>query len=159
MSTGQSYKLLVQQVHERAAARGKNHRRRWLRTVPPGETVLSSVLGTACLCLAITVLAVNLIAMLGGSVPSWTERHEILKSTYSSNGIYTPLPVMVVDRVVYVPAARCRVLGLIGIVVGGGGVAVGWRRGRLAWLSAIGLAIISAIMLIEFMRQIPYLLR
>jgi len=154
--------MFVQQIHQRADARYQSRRSKSLHSLNPGESLASSLMGIPCLAISAIVLAVTFLAILG-PIELWTYRHEVLKEKLSQGIQYRvdpetrslpSGPVMVVKRVIHLPATRCRVLALIGTAVGGAGLALGWRKGRLAWLSALGVALVAVAMLVNLARSL-----
>jgi len=152
--------MFVQQIHQRADARYQSRRRKWLHSLNPGESLASSLMGIICLAISAIVLAVTFLAILSPIEP-WTSGHEVLMEDLTQGPRVDPEtrslpsgPVMVVKRVIHLPATRCRVLALIGTAVGGAGLALGWRKGRLAWLSALGVALVAVAMLVNLARSL-----
>lgn len=158
MATDPSIKLFMQQVHLKADARYQEQRWKWWRSLPLRESLASSVLGAAALAASAAVLAVTILAILNVSGTPWTTTLQIVKEGPNqfgvSDGKVTVRPMVISIGEISVPTLPCRVLTLCGAVAGIAGLAVGWRQGRLSWISTVGVSVILFSVLIEAARQV-----
>ena len=119
-------------------------------------------MGISCLAISAVVVVVTIMATLDIPARPWTMPHEVLRKDLSlglryqldSNGSGVFQPTMVVDRVIQRPGPPCRALAILGAAVGCAGLAVGWRQGRLAWISVLGIAVIALSTMLELARYI-----
>jgi hypothetical protein len=163
MDADPSLRLFVQQVYERADSHHQGLASRLRSRLHPGESLASAIVGLACVALAAVVASATLLAALGLPLSPWTETHVVPNEDLSSGRQYREnedwtrldiLPVVVGSRVIYWPSATCRLLALSGAALGGIGLILGLRRGRLAWLSALGFSVITLMMLVNLVRQV-----
>jgi hypothetical protein len=163
MDADPSLRLFVQQVYERADSQHQGLRSKLCSRLHPGESPASAVVGLACVALSIVVASATLLAAGGLPLPPWTETHVVVKEDLSGGWQYRVnedrsgleiLPFVIDSRVIHWPSATCRLAALIGAALGGVGLTLGLRRGRLAWLSALGFAVITLAILVNLVRQV-----
>jgi hypothetical protein len=101
------------------------HRRARRRGLRPWDSVTTLMLGTMSAALAVVVFAVTLMGFRAGTGSRWHEPRWI-----SGVGkIYLPSPYTVS-------------LGCLGMILGVLGLSLSWRRRKLSWPSAFGVALI-----------------
>src|SRR5262249_27919326 len=147
MDADPSLRLFVQQVYERADSHHQGVVSRLRSRLHPGESLASAIVGLNCVALAVVVASATLLAALGMSLAPWTETRELVREDLWGGRQYRLnddgsrleiLPVVLDRRVICSPSANCRLVALSGAALGGVGLILGLRRGRLAWLSALG---------------------
>jgi hypothetical protein len=163
MDADPSLRLFVQQVYERADSHPQGLLS-WLRSrLHPGEGLESAIVGLACVALSGVVASATILAALGMPLSPWAETRELVSENSSwgrqyhlnEDGSRLELrPVLVERRVVCSPFTYCPLVALGGAGLGSVGLLLGLRRGRLAWLSALGIAVITLAMLVNLVRQL-----
>jgi hypothetical protein len=147
----------LRQKAEDLEARRKRRTREFHRS----ETVMTSMIGSASLALALVVLAVTLAGITGVAWQPWTERRDMLtekvprvilsRHDFATN-TWIREPEMIVARTIYSPAQHCRVLACLALGLGFIGLLCGWRRRQFSWLSTLGvsLAFLSIVLVLVF---------
>jgi hypothetical protein len=162
MDADPSLRFFVQQVYERADSHHGGLVSRLRSRLHLGESLASAIVGLTCVAFSVVVASATLLAALGISLAPWTEAYELPREDPSGGRRYQLneerhveiLPIIVGRRVIYWPSENCRLMALSGAALGGVGLILGLRRGRLSWLSALGFAVITLAMLVNLVRQV-----
>jgi hypothetical protein len=112
------------------------------------------MIGIASLALAVVVAVPTILGLFGIPCGQWSEPREIMAEATPPQFVrsmdpvtkqYVNVPQLVPSGKIWVPSHDCARLALLGLTIGGTGLALSWRQRKFSWSSALGLTLLLLI--------------